>query len=66
MVYNYRRAAKSPLRDFMVDEFRKTFELQEQSRRRNERKVRDLLQRVQRLEKQVWDRPDAVEDIGNA
>lgn len=29
-------------------------------------KVRDLLQRVQGLEKQVWDRPDAVEDMGDA
>ena len=50
----------------MVTKFRETFELQEQSKTRNERRVRDLLHRVQRLEKQVWDRPDAVEDMGNA
>lgn len=62
VVYDYRRGVKSPLRDFMVDKFKETFELQEQSKMRHERRVRDLLQRVQRLERQVWDRPDAVED----
>ena len=66
VVYDYRRGTKSPLKDFMVEEFKKTFELQEQSRIRNEGKVSNLLQRVQRLEQQVWDRPDAVEDMGNA
>ena len=66
VVYNYRQGSKSPLRDFMVTKFRETFELQEQSKVRNDRRVRDLLYRVQRLEKQVWDRPDAVEDFGEA
>lgn len=66
VVYDYRRGVKSPLRDFMVDHFRGTFELQEQSKVRNERRVRDLLQRIQRLEKRVWDKPEAVEDMGNA
>ena len=65
VVYDYRRGVKSPLRDFMVEKFKETFELQEQSKVRNERKVRDLLQRVQRIEKQTWDRPDAVEDMGD-
>lgn len=66
VVYDYRLGAKSPLRGFMVDKFRETFELQEESKARNERRVTDLLQRVQRLEREVWDRPDAVEDGGNA
>ena len=66
VVYDYRRGTKSPLKDFMVEEFKKTFELQEQSRIRNEQRVSDLLQRIQRLEQQSWDRPDAVEDRGNA
>ena len=66
VLYDYRRGVKTPLRDFMVDKFVETFELQEQSRLRNERRVRDLLQRVQRLEKQTWDRADAVEDMGKA
>lgn len=66
VVYDYRLGAKSPLRGFMVDKFRETFELQEESKMRNERRVTELLQRVQRLEREVWDRPDAVEDGGNA
>lgn len=66
VLYDYRRGVKTPLRDFMVDKFVETFELQEQSRLRNERRVRDLLQRVQGLEKQTWDRADAVEDMGKA
>ena len=64
VIYDYRRGIKSPLRDFMVDQLIKTFDLQEQSKIRNERRVRDLLQRVQRLEREVWDRPEAVEDMG--
>ena len=65
VVYDYGRGVKSPLQDFMVEQFRETFELQERSKKRNEKRVQDLLQRVQRLEKQTWDRPDAVEDMGN-
>ena len=65
VVYDYRRQVKSPLRDFMVAKLRETFELQQQSKIVNEKRVRDLLQRVQMLEKEVWDRPDAVESTGN-
>ncbi len=64
VVYDYRRGVKSPLRDFMVAQLKETFDLQEQSKMRNESRVRDLLERVRRLEKNVWDRSDAVEDIG--
>lgn len=66
VVYDYRRGRKSLLRDFMVEKFQETFELQEETRRRNERKVGDLLDRVAMLEKQSWDREDAVEDKGHA
>ena len=48
----------------MVDEFRKTFALQEEAKAKNEAKVRDLLHKVEQLEKASWDRPDAVEDMG--
>lgn len=65
VIYDYRRGAKSPLEDFMVERLRETFELQEHSKILNERRVRELLQRVQKLEKQTWDRPDAVEDMGS-
>ena len=66
VVYDYRRGAKSPLRDFMVDRFRETYALQEEGKRRNEAAVRGLLERVERLEKESWDREDAVEDMGSS
>ena len=64
VVYDYQQGSKAPLRGFMVDEFRKTFALQEEAKAKNEAKVRDLLHKVERLEKASWDRPDAVEDMG--
>ena len=65
VVYDYRRGQKSPLRDFMVENFQETFRLQEEARRRNEAKVRNLLDRVRRLGEESWDQADAVEDMGN-
>ena len=65
VVYDYRRGAKSPLRDFMVEKFQETFELQEKAKSRNERRIRDLLERLETLEKGSWNRADAVEDIGS-
>jgi hypothetical protein len=66
VVYDYRSAKKSPLPRFMVDKFRKTFELQEQAKKENSVRVKTLLDRVRGLEKSSWDRPDAVEDFGSA
>ncbi|KZM22649.1 uncharacterized protein EKO05_0009687 [Ascochyta rabiei] len=66
VVYDYRRAKKSPLPGFMVDKFRKTFEQQEQAKEKNSARVKALLERVRELEKSSWDRPDAVEDLGSA
>ena len=64
VVYDYQRGSKAPLRDFMVDTFQETFALQEEAKWQNEVAIRDLLQKVQRLEKSSWDRSDAVEDLG--
>lgn len=66
VVYDYRHGQKSPLQDFMVEKFQETFALQEKARSRNEGRIRDLLDRVKRLESESWDRVDAVEDKGNA
>lgn len=66
VVYDYRTAKKSPLPPFMIDKFRKTFELQEQAKEKNGARVRELLARVRGLEKGSWDRADAVEDLGSA
>ena len=66
VVYDYRQGVKSPLKDFMVDKLRETYDQQEQAKIRNERRARDLLQRVERLEQESWDRSGAVEDIGSS
>lgn len=66
VVYNYKKAKKTPLRPFMVERFQETFQLQEQAKKRNGERVRGLLERVRLLEKSSWDRADAKEDLGSA
>jgi hypothetical protein len=66
VVYDYQKAQKSPLPPFMIEKFRQTFELQEQAKERCSNRIKNLLDRVQRLEKSSWDRPDAKEDFGSA
>jgi hypothetical protein len=65
VVYDYKKAKKSPLAPFMIDKFRETFDLQEQAKEKYGARVRTLLDRVRQLEKGSWDRPDAIEDVGN-
>ena len=64
VVYDYRRGKKKPLRPFMVDKFRETFALQEMAKKENSQLVQSLLQRVEKLEKESWNRPNAKEDFG--
>ena len=66
VLYDYRKGQKTPLRDFMVEKFQKIFDVQEETKKRNEMRVQGLLQRVERLEKETWDRKDAKEDMGTA
>ena len=46
---------------FMADVLRETWRLQEGAKRVNSAKVWDLLDQVRQLEKESWDRADAVE-----
>ena len=64
VIYDYQKAQKTPLRDFMVEQFRETFRLQEESKGQNTKKIHNLLERVDSLEKASWNRPDAAEDMG--
>ncbi|KAI4834375.1 hypothetical protein E4T44_08859 [Aureobasidium sp. EXF-8845] len=66
VVYDYQAGKKAPLLPYMVDAFRKTWELQEEAKKENSEKVRRLLKEVRALETETWDRPDAVEDMGVA
>lgn len=65
VVYDYQRGEKIPLRPFMLEQFRKTWEAQEQAKEKNGAKIQDLLERVRRLEKASWHRAGAVEDMGS-
>lgn len=65
VIYDYGRARKSRMPRFMLDRLEETFELQEQAKEKNGKRVRGLLARVDALEKSRWDREDAKEDFGS-
>jgi uncharacterized membrane protein YfhO len=66
VVYDYKAARKAPLKPFMVQKFKETWELQEQAKETYGNKVNELIRRVDELEKSSWNRADAVEDLGTA
>lgn len=66
VVYDYKIGRKTPLRPFMVEKFRETFELQEQAKEKWGRQVSEVIRRVRDLEKGSWDRAGAQEDMGSA
>lgn len=64
VIYDYHRGKKSALAPFMLEQFVATFNLQEQAKRENMTKLRDIERRVRQLEQHTWDRPDAKEAFG--
>ena len=48
----------------MLEKFQETWEAQEEAKRRNGNRVRLLLERVQKLENESWNREGAKEDLG--
>lgn len=65
--YDYRIAKKvETVPRFMLEQFRRTWELQEEAKRVNRIKVQEIDARVKALEAGSWDREDAVEDMGSA
>jgi len=66
VVYDYRSSKRTTLPPFMLDQFQRTFELQEAARAENEGKTHRLLERVRDLESNSWDKSDAQEDLGSA
>ena len=65
-VYDYRIRQKAPLPEFMVETLMKEWELQERSAKQA-RNESDVLQgKLKKIEKETWDREDAVEDLGSA
>ncbi|KAF2200972.1 hypothetical protein GQ43DRAFT_416809 [Delitschia confertaspora ATCC 74209] len=66
VVYDYKIGRKAPLKPFMVDQFQKLWEAQEQAKVKYGGRVVELHRKVEKLEKESWNRPDAKEDLGTA
>ncbi|KAK4162791.1 thioesterase-like superfamily-domain-containing protein [Cladorrhinum sp. PSN259] len=66
VVYDYKAARKTSMPDFMVALFNETWKLQEAEEVRARRRIWELIDAVERLETETWDREDAVEDMGSA
>ena len=64
VMYDYRKGAKTPLKEFMLTKFQETWEAQEQAKLQYGRIIHNLLERVERLEKESWDKVNAVENLG--
>ncbi|PNP43963.1 hypothetical protein TGAMA5MH_04248 [Trichoderma gamsii] len=50
VVYDYKAAKKAPLKPFMVDELRATFDLQEQRKQDTEKKIAELHEFLEQVE----------------
>lgn len=66
VIYDYRSARKTEMPPFMRDVLEDTFRLQESEKTRARARIWQLIGSVEKLEKETWNRPDAVEDNGTA
>lgn len=66
-LYDYKRLGKTDTApEFILEQFRRTWELQEESKKQWQQRVADIENAVRKLELESWDNPDAVEDMGSA
>ena len=52
------------MKEFMLYKFRETWEAQELAKKRTGWAIRNLFERVEKLEQESWNREGAVEDMG--
>ncbi|KAK3685378.1 thioesterase-like superfamily-domain-containing protein [Podospora appendiculata] len=64
VVYDYRAASKASMPPFMVDLFAATYRMQQEETAKARARIWELMEIVKTLEKETWDREDAVEDFG--
>lgn len=64
VIYDYRSAKKTDMLPFMKDVLEDTFRLQEAEEARARTRIWELIGSVEKLEKETWNRADAVEDNG--
>ncbi|KAI0875498.1 thioesterase-like superfamily-domain-containing protein [Hypoxylon argillaceum] len=65
-IYDYRTAKKTVLPGFMLDVLRDTWRQQGEQTDWARARIWGLLKDVESLEKETWDREDAIEDFGGA
>ncbi len=66
VVYDYKTARKTSMPPFMQGLFADTYRMQEEQMVKARTRIWGLIAAVERLEKETWDREDAVEDLGSA
>ena len=66
VIYDYRAAKKTEMPKFMHDVLSETWRLQQQETERARTRIWELIGTVEALEKDTWNRDDAVEDLGSA
>lgn len=64
--YDYRTASKTHMPEFVHKVLTGVWRQQQQEISRTRTRIWELVAAVERLEKQTWDRDDAVEDLGAA
>lgn len=65
-MYDYRAAKKTSMPGFMADLFSRTYDMQLGEMVRARTRIWELIGTVEALEKETWDREDAVEDLGSS
>lgn len=66
VIYDYRAAKKTEMLPFMKDVLEETYRKQQEEMVRSRTRIWELIAAVEKLEKETWNRPDAVEDLGVA
>ncbi|KAA8628351.1 hypothetical protein SMACR_08235 [Sordaria macrospora] len=66
VIYDYRKAGKTAMPEFMLNLFEKTWKLQQEETIRARKRIWELIGGVEKLERETWDREDAKEDLGSA
>jgi hypothetical protein len=66
VIYDYRKATKAAMPAFAQKLFSETYDMQQAEATRTRNRIWYLIKTVEQLEKETWDREDAVEDLGSA
>lgn len=66
VVYDYKLGRKAPMEPFMLAKLQEVYDLQQRVQADALDRTSRLLEQVQALEKNSWDREDAKEDFGSA